>query len=73
MREGCDVLFEPDWEGRSKQGLVVFDSIHSRRRVFTPVQNTQSAVIQLETGVPLGVVEPCELEAHTASAGVHTI
>ena len=76
VREGHDVLFEPDWEGLSKQGLGTFDSlltVGSEGRVFIPVQNTQPVIVKLETGVPLGVVEPCESEPSTACSDVPAV
>ena len=42
-------------------------------RVFIPMQNTQPAIVKLETGVPLGVVEPCESEPSTACADVPAV
>ena len=69
-------MFEPDWEGLSKWGLGAFDSLLTvgpQGKVFIPVQNTQPATVRLETGVLLGVIEPCESEPTTGCADVHAM
>ena len=76
VREGHEVLFEPDLEGLGAQGLGAIDSLLTtdrEGRMFIPVQNTQQATVKLEPGLQLGAIEPCNSEPHTVSAGVHAI
>ena len=76
VQEGWDVLFEPDWECLSKQGLGAFHSlltVGSEGTVFVPVQNIQPAAVKLQTGIPLGIVEHCESKPTMISTEMHAV